>query len=148
MEINQNNKRKPLSLVDLRQKFGQSPKPLRSPKHKRKKISYEQLRLASLCFPFLIALYFVSPPPLIFRSLRVASINVRGLKDNNKGQALFYKLKSTRYDVIYLQDTRRSRKNHSIRIWNSNFIQRKLQSSCEKRVQGHARSNYHNRHSY
>ena len=37
MEINQNNKRKPLSPVDLRQKFGQSPKPRRSPKHKRKK---------------------------------------------------------------------------------------------------------------
>ena len=37
MEINQNNKRKPLSPVDLRQKFGQAPKPRRSPKHKRKK---------------------------------------------------------------------------------------------------------------
>ena len=37
MEINQNLKRKPLTPVDLRQKFGQSPKPQRSPKHKRKK---------------------------------------------------------------------------------------------------------------
>ena len=37
MEINQNLKRKPLTPVDLRQKFGQSPKPRRSPKHKRKK---------------------------------------------------------------------------------------------------------------
>ena len=35
METTHNNKRKPLSPVDLRVKFGQSPKPRRSPKHKR-----------------------------------------------------------------------------------------------------------------
>ena len=35
MDIQQNLKRKPLAKVDLRLKFGQSPKPRRSPKHKR-----------------------------------------------------------------------------------------------------------------
>ena len=37
METTQNNKHKPLSPIDLRTKFGQSPKPRRSPKHKRRK---------------------------------------------------------------------------------------------------------------
>ena len=37
METTQNNKRKPLSPIDLRTKFEQSPKPRRSPKHKRRK---------------------------------------------------------------------------------------------------------------
>ena len=37
MDIQQNLKRKPLAKVDLRLKFGQSPKPRRSPKHKRRK---------------------------------------------------------------------------------------------------------------
>ena len=37
MDITHNNKRKPLSPQDLRVKFGQSPKPRRSPKHKRRK---------------------------------------------------------------------------------------------------------------
>ena len=37
MDIQQNLKRKPLAKVDLRLKLGQSPKPRRSPKHKRRK---------------------------------------------------------------------------------------------------------------
>ena len=37
IETTQNNKRKPLSPIDLRVKFGQSPKSWRSPKHKRQK---------------------------------------------------------------------------------------------------------------
>lgn len=37
MDIQQNLKQKPLAKVDLHQKFGQSPKPRRSPKHKRRK---------------------------------------------------------------------------------------------------------------
>ena len=37
MEITQNNKCKPMTCVDLRTKFGQSPKTRRSPKHKRRK---------------------------------------------------------------------------------------------------------------
>ena len=37
METMQNNKRKPVARVDLRTKFGQSSKPRRSPKHKKRK---------------------------------------------------------------------------------------------------------------
>ena len=37
MDIQQNLKQKPLAKVDLRLKFGQFPKPRRSPKHKRRK---------------------------------------------------------------------------------------------------------------
>ena len=37
METTQNNKQKPVARVELRTKFGQSPKPWRSPKHKKQK---------------------------------------------------------------------------------------------------------------
>ena len=57
----------------------------------------------------------------------MASVNVRSLKDNLKRLALFHKLKSTRYDVIYLQETHRTLQEESLytsewsgsSFWNS-----------------------------
>ena len=55
---------------------------------------------------FVIPLNIISfPPPITFRSLREASVNLHGLKNNLTRLALFHKLKSTRYNVIYLQQT-------------------------------------------
>ena len=146
MDIQQNLKRKPLAKVDLRQKFGQSPKP-RSPKHKRRKEKVEIFTSAVSLFVLLILFRF--PPPITFRSLRVASVNVRGLKNNLKRLALFHKLKSIRYDVIYLQETHTTLQEESLYTseWSgSSLLRRDFQTSYKRRAQGHARSKYHHRY--
>ena len=110
-------------------------------------------------FPLII---FCFPPPPTFRSLRVASVNVHGLKNNSKRLALFHKLKSIRYDVIYLQETHMTLQEESLytsewsgsSFWNSyksnesgsGLVRRDFQTSCKRRAQGHARSKYHHRH--
>ena len=102
MEINQSLKRKPMATVDLRQKLASRLNHGRHPSTKGRSAMNSYVCFPLFCFSDCPVL---CPPPFIFRSLRVASINVRGLKDNNKRQVLFYKLKPTQYDVIYLQDT-------------------------------------------
>ena len=92
------------------------------PNTKSRKISCSYISL--LFFPLII---FCFPPPPTFRSLKVASVNVRGLKNNSKRLALFHKLKSTRYDVIYLQETHTTLQERSLytsewsgsSFWNS-----------------------------
>ena len=59
--------------------------------------------------------------------MRVASVNVRGLKNNLKRQTIFHKLKSTRFDVIFLQETHTTLQEESLytsewsglSFWNS-----------------------------
>ena len=66
----------------------------------------------SLFFP--LNMKFCFSPPITFRSLKVASVNVRGLKNNSKRLPLFHKLKSTRYEVICLQETHTTLQEESL----------------------------------
>ena len=55
--------------------------------------------------------------------LKIISLNVRGLRNSKKRKTLFHQFKKGRYDIICLQESHLTLKDHEIikREWGSHF---------------------------
>ena len=67
-------------------------------------------------------------------TLEIASLNVRGLQDNNKRKRIFQTLRNSKFDIILLQE--RHSTDEDVVLWKRDWIGRAFFSSLNSTKSG------------